>query len=358
MRSRFALRSIPSPGLCGILLGALLGALISGCTEKPQADSTQGEAGTRGTPKAAKKCTIATVVKVDGITWFERMREGVKRFAGETGHNAFLLGPPRTDAALQVQILEDMIAQGVDAICVVPYSPEALEPVLKKARSQGIVVVAHEASNLQNADAIVEAFDNHAYGAHLMDHLARLTGEKGDFAVFVGSLASKSHNEWADGALARQKERYPGMRLVCDRIEEYDRQNVAYEKTKELLRTYPDLRGIQGSASTTVLGAGLAIEEKGLQDRVALVGTGLVSETGQYLKTGSVKLLSFWDPADAGIVMNRIAVHLLEGKALADGQDLGVDGYRRLRQDPKRPSLFYGEAWVDVTKENMDRYDF
>ena len=308
---------------------------------------------------AGKKAyTIATVVKLDGIAWFDRMRQGVKKFEQDTGHECFLQGPGKADAALQVQIIEDLIAQGVDAICVVPFSVEALEPVLKKARSEGIIVVCHEASNQINADAIIEAFDNFAYGAHMMDHLAHYMHSQGDYAVFVGSLTSKSHNEWVDGSVARRKEAYPNMRLVTNRIEEYDDQNVAYEKTKELIKAYPNLGGIQGSASTTAVGAGLAVEERGLQGQIAVVGTGLVSQCRQYLANDSVKLISFWDPADAGYAMNQIALRLLEGKTLADGIDLGMPGYRAIRQDPNKPILFYGSAWVDVTKENMDDYDF
>jgi simple sugar transport system substrate-binding protein len=305
-----------------------------------------------------KKYTIATVIKLDGIAWFDRMRQGVKKFTQDTGHECFLLGPPKSDAALQVQIIEDLIAQGVDAICVVPFSVESVEPVLQKARRKGIIVVCHEASNQTNADAIIEAFDNHAYGAHLMDHLARYMNQQGEYAAFVGSLTSRSHNEWVDGAVARRKEKYPDLRLVVDRIEEYDDQNTAYEKTKELIKAYPNLKGIQGSASSTAVGAGLAIEEKGLQDKIAVVGTGLVSQCKPYLESGSIKLISFWDPADAGYVMNRIAVMLLDGQALADRMDLGVAGYHEIRQDRDKPFLFYGSAWVDVTKENMEKYDF
>jgi len=256
------------------------------------------------------------------------MREGVKKFGEDTGHRCFLLGPPQADAALQVQIVEDVIAQGVDAICIVPFSVEAVEPVLQKARDLGIVVVSHEASNQMNADAIIEPFDNFAYGVHLMDHLAFYMNENGDYAVFVGSLTSKSHNGWIDGAIDRQKEQYPEMNLVTERIEEYDNQNIAYEKTKELIKAYPNLEGIQGSASTTAAGAGLAVEERGLQDKIAVVVSGLVSQCQQYLESGSVKLISFWDPADAGYVMNEIAVTLLEGRNISDGYDLGVDGYR------------------------------
>ncbi len=299
-------------------LALFLAILTSGCerreptvTESPRLEVSN------------RRYTIATVVKLDGIAWFNRMRTGVQRFASETGHDCFLQGPPRADAALQVRLIEDLIAQGVDALCVVPFSVEALEPVLQKARRQGIIVVCHEASNQLNSDAILEAFDNQEYGAHLMDHLARFMGGQGEFAVFVGSLASTSHNEWVDGALARQREQYPNLKLVRDRLEENDDQNTAYEKTKELLKTYPNLKGIQGSASTTAAGAGLAVEERNLQNRVAVVGTGLVSQSRQYLENGSVKLISFWDPADAGYAMNRLAELLLEGKGLPESLELG-----------------------------------
>src|SRR5688500_8567341 len=51
-----------------------------------------------------KSYTIATVVKVDGIAWFDRMREGVEQFKSETGADVWMVGPSSADAAAQVQI--------------------------------------------------------------------------------------------------------------------------------------------------------------------------------------------------------------------------------------------------------------
>ena len=120
------------------------------------------------------------------------MEEGVKEFGAETGINASLVGPAQADAAQQIPIIEDLIAQGVDALCVIPMDPEQLDPVLQKAMDAGIVVVTHEASNQQSMHFDIEAFDNRAYGAGLMDQLAALMGEEGEYAVFVGSLGSKT----------------------------------------------------------------------------------------------------------------------------------------------------------------------
>ena len=312
--------------------------------------------GAAGTATAQdKKPTIATIVKISGIQWFNRMEEGVKKFAADTGDNAFQVGPAKADAQLQVQLVEDMIAQGVNAIAIVPFAPEAVEPVLKKAMDAGIKVVAHEASAIQNADYDIEAFQNGAYGEHLMKALGECMGGKGEYAVFVGSLTSKSHNEWVDGAIAYQKANFPEMTLVGSKNETFDDQQQAYAKTQELLRAFPNVRGFQGSASTDVGGIGLALEERGMAGDTCVMGTSLPSIASQYLETGAVDMISFWDPALAGYAMNKLAVMLINGEPVTDGMNLGVEGYEKLSLDGK---VLYGQAWVDVTKENMAEYPF
>ena len=308
-----------------------------------------------------KEFAIATVVKVDGIAWFDRMRDGVKQFKKDTNHDTWMLGPSQADAAAQVQIIENLIAQGVDAICVVPFSVEAVEPVLKKARDRGIIVIAHEASNIKNADYVIEAFDNFAYGEELMRHLGEFMGGEGSYTATVGSLTSKSQNEWIDGAVAYQKENFPKMKLVTKRLETYDDANTDYNKLKEALLTYPDLKGIVGGPMPTSAGAGKLIMEKGLKDKLFFAGTGLVSVAGEYIKEGAIQYIQFWDPAVAGYAMNTLAVMALSGKKdqIKAGLNLGIDGYTELLvPDQKKPNLLYGAGWVGVTSENMDKYNF
>ena len=66
----------------------------------------------------AKDYTIAVVVKGNTNGWFVRMEEGIKRYAEETGINAYMTGPSDTDSAQQIQILQDVVSQNPDAICV------------------------------------------------------------------------------------------------------------------------------------------------------------------------------------------------------------------------------------------------
>lgn len=298
---------------------------------------------------------IATVVKIAGIQWFNRMEEGVKQYAADTGNDAFQVGPAQADPQQQAALIEDMIAQGVNALAVVPMSPEALEPVLKRAMDAGITVITHEAASQQNTNYDIEAFVNEDFGANLMEQMATCMGGEGEYAVFVGSLTSQTHNQWVDGAIAYQKEKYPNMVLVGDKNETFDDQQKAYEKAQEVLRAYPNVKGLQGSASTDVAGIGLAVEEKGLGDKTCVFGTSLPSIAGQYLDTGAVDGIGFWDPSVAGYAMNKLATMVMNGETVTDGMDLGLPGYNKVKLDGK---VIYGQAWVNVNKANMADYPF
>jgi simple sugar transport system substrate-binding protein len=67
-------------------------------------------------------------------------------------------------------------------------------------------------------------------------------------------------------------------------------------------------------------------------------------------------MISFWDPALAGYAMNTIAVRMLDGQTIAAGANLGLPGYESLVQSKDKPNLFFGSAWIDLTKDNVDQY--
>lgn len=307
------------------------------------------------TTATADETSIATVVKIAGIQWFNRMEEGVNKYAEDHGVNAFQVGPAQADPQQQAALIEDMIAQGVDALAVVPMSPEALEPVLGRAMEQGITVITHEAAAQQNTHYDIEAFRNEDFGANLMEQLATCMGGEGEYAVFVGSLTSQTHNQWVDGAIAHQEANYPNMTLVGDKNETFDDAQNAYQKAQEVLRAFPNVKGMQGSASTDVAGIGLAIEERGMEDETCVFGTSLPSIAGQYLETGAVDGIGFWDPSVAGYAMNKLAMMVMNGEEVTDGMDLGLEGYESVALEGK---VIYGQAWVNVNKDNMADYPF
>jgi simple sugar transport system substrate-binding protein len=312
-----------------------------------------------GQKKAGDQLEIVMVVKLEGVAWFDNMRLGIQEFNNKYDRvNAYQIGADTADPAAQVALVEDLIAKQVDAILVVPNDPEALVPAFRKANDNGILTFTHEASVQRQVSYDVEAFDNFAFGRHMMDIMAEWMNREGQWVPFVGHLTSTTHNEWVDGEIAQAKEKYPKLKQVTSRIEEQENQQIAYEKTLELLKTYPNLKGIMGSAMSTQPGAAQAIEEKGLVGKVASFGTGLPSVTGEYIMSGASQSFSFWVPADAGFVTAEVALRTLEGKEIKEGDNLGKPGYESItiEHNDSGVPVIYGAAWVSVNKENLDEW--
>ena len=334
-----------------IVLATFCAAIFTGCGSNPAPAPAAAP-----TPAAPAKIVIANLPKAVGGAWFNRMKVGVDKYAQENKVDAFQTGPSKGDSALQAQSLEDLISQKVSAITVVPVAPEALEPILKKAMSAGIIIISHEAAGIKNANYDVEAFDNAEYGKRFMDRMGALTGGAGEYAVTVGSLTAKSHVEWADGLVARQKEKFPNMKLVTTSyVESGYNQQTSYQRTMELIKKYPNLKGVFCASATDLPGAALAIEEASKINQIVLVGNGLVSANKDYIKSGAIKYLAFWDPADAGYVMTKVAHMLKTGKKVNNGDNLGVKGYEKVKVEG---NIIRGEAWIDVTKENVGNFNF
>ena len=238
--------------LVALLLAVVMVFGLVACSD------TNTKTPTNGTEeqKNDKDYEIVVIAKNAESTWGIRQELGVKWFADETGINAYQVGPSSVDASVQLQLLEDAIAQGVDAICIVPVDVESVESALERARKQGIIVIANEGTAVVNKDYSLDAFNNDAFGEFMMESLASQMGGSGEYTTMVGSLSNGSHSIWQDAGVAYATEKYPDMTLLPDdpRVESNDDTEKAYEKTKELLKKYPDLKGIVGASSADLPG--------------------------------------------------------------------------------------------------------
>ena len=341
----------------GIAIAAAVG--LSACvddTAGPSAGTSSGAGGGGGD----KKYNIAVVPKDSTNPWFVRMEVGVKKFAADTGLNVYQKGPATTDATQQAQVIRDLIAQKVDALCVVPVDPGALEPVLKEAMDAGITVITHEGATQQNTKYDIEAFNNAAYGGFIMQNLAEAMGEEGTYTTMVGHVTNASHNEWADGGVAYAKEKFPKMVLLEaePRVESQDDGEVAYQKAKELMKKYPDLKGIMGTSSFDAPGVARAIDELGLKGKVFTAGTGMPAANKQILVDGSVSALTLWDPADSGYALAALAKKILDGDKIEGSVNLGVKGYEDMKFAEGSTKVLEGNGWVVINKDNVDDFGF
>lgn len=353
--------------LLALALGVVCTMSFAGCGDGGSADQKAEKSVERvvettdvATQGEKKDWKIAVVVKDSSNGWFARMEQGVNQYATDTGINAYQKGPASTDAAQQVQVIQDVINQGIHALCVVPVDPAACDPVLKEARDKGIIVITHEGSTCNNVDYDLEAFNNAGYGAFIMDKLQESMGGKGVYTTMVAHLTNASQNEWANGAVAQQKAKYAGLQLLDNpqRVESANNSEKAYQVAKEVLKSHPEVTGFVGTSSMDTPGIARAINELGLKGKVFVVGTGMPNECRTLIKDDSLSYITLWDPAEAGYAMCVLARQVLEGKMPQKGTDLGLKSYNNLQMSADNPRLFMGAGWIAINKDNVDQYNF
>ena len=305
---------------------------------------------------AKDQLEIVMCAKHEGISWFDDMRVGVEQFGKDYDVNAYQIAPEGGDPAKQVLMVEDLIAKGVDAICVVPNDPMSMVPVIKKAREAGIIVISHEAQQLEGVvDYDMESFINEDFGRIMFEAVAESMNYEGEYTGFVGALTMQTHMQWFNAGVELQKEKYPKMTLVTDGpIEDKNDEKLAYDRVIEVLKTYPNLKGIYGCTVATCAMGALALEERGIKD-IGIAGLGLPSVNGPYLKSGYLYKAHCWRPADAGYVSCLIAYKMLQGEEIKDGINLVKDGYENCTL---KGDIIFGNAPLILSADNVDDYNF
>ena len=336
---------------------------LCACGQQPAADTPAADAPAADAPAADAPAAdgkdvpkIAYVAQVIGQAWWDYVRVGVEQWSEDTGYEVIYKGPTEVDAAAQIQILTDVISQGIDILCFSPVDPDACEPILKEAREKGIIVISTEATGMENIDFDVEAFDEAGMGGFLMKNLAEQMGEEGEYITMVGGMTLESHNNWADAAVAYQQEHYPNMVLVADeRVSSESDAERAYNLVKELKVKYPNLKGILGTSSLDAPGAARAISEMGFTGEMFATSVALPSETFNYLEDGTLQVVGLWDPAISARVQLNAALKLYYGEEIVDGTDLSEPGYESIIIAGK---VIVGDAALAITKDNYKDYNF
>ena len=349
--------------ILALLMTAAMAISLAACAAAPATGSAPAAAPAESAGETAEAPsgdtpTIAFVPKVEGQAWWDYVHSGVDEWAAEKGIDVIYKGPTEIDAAAQVQIMTDLVNQGVDILCFSPNDPDACEAICKEARDKGIIVIATEASGMQNVDFDIEAFDEAGMGGFLMDQLAAQMGEEGQYITMVGSMTMESQNNWADAAVARQEAQYPNMELVPDaRVADDSDAEKAYELTKELIQKYPDLKGICGTGSFDAPGAARAIEELGLNGKVFAISVAIPSEVRDYLESGALQAVGLWDPAISAKVMLNTAVKMYNGEEIKTGSDLGETGYGP-DDVTVEGTLITGNGQIAITADNVNDFTF
>lgn len=260
---------------------------------------------------------IALVVKALGIGFFEAAAKGAEEAASELGDVEIIYtGPTDTTAEGQIEVINSLIAQKVDAIAISANDADALVPTLKKAMDRGITVISWDSGVAPDGRQMhLNPSSNPLIGNMIIKLAADHLPEGGDVALLSATSTATNQNIWID-EMKKVMSDYPNINLVAT-VYGDDLADKSYREAQGLMQSYPDLDAIIAPTSVGIVAAAQAVADAGKIGEVNVTGLGLPSEMAGAIDSGASQSFAIWNPIDLGYAATMIAHGLASGQAEA-----------------------------------------
>ena len=272
--------------------------------------------------RAQDKPRYAMLVRVLGNTAFELARVGAEEAANELGVELIYTGPTENTAEGQVELINSLIAQRVDAIMLTANDETALSPSLKRAAQRGIKIVTWDQDTEPSARSLYIAAATNAQIALAPAKIALdLTGGEGEVGIVSGPASSTTQNDWVNELirLTKEDDAFKGL-SVAEVAYGDERSDKAYNEALGLVSKYPDIKAIVAYSSIALSAAAQMVTDQNLIGKIGVTGLGFPNEMSAYVLSGAVPAFAIWNMSDVGYT-TLYATH-----ALIDGEITGAAG--------------------------------
>ncbi|NBD23875.1 substrate-binding domain-containing protein [Paenibacillus glycinis] len=267
---------------------------------------------------------IQVIVKStdDSIEFWQVMKAGIEVAASEFGATVEVTGS-RTDADVdeQIALVREAIDKKPDAIILAANDSSRLVPVSEQVAKQGIDFFIVDSGIDSKIAKSVIATDNRKAGQEAGMEMLRRLRAPAEIAIINYAATAASLKDRERGARA-VLERRPGITVLDTYNAEGQREN-AYEIAKRIIRQHPNLRGIVGLNEPASVGAGRAIRELKLQDRIALIGFDSSVDEIKQLEEGVMQATIIQKPFQMGYLSIKTAVDAIRRKPVPEAIDTG-----------------------------------
>ena len=298
---------------------------------------------------------IALVVKALGIGFFEAAAEGAEEAAAELGNVEIIYtGPTDTTAEGQIEVINSLIAQNVDAIAVSANDTDALVPALKKAMDRGITVISWDSGvAAEGRELHLNPSSNPLIGNMIIKLAADHLPDGGQVAVLSASATATNQNTWI-AEMEKVMGNYPGIEVVGT-VYGDDLADKSYREAQGLMQTYPDLDAIIAPTSVGIVAAARAVEDEGKVGQVNVTGLGLPSEMAGAIESGASQSFAIWNPIDLGYSATMLAYNLATDVAeAAPGAEIPMGRMGSLTLDDNNEGAMADPFVYDAS--NIDQF--
>lgn len=279
--------------------------------------------------------TVAFIPKLTGNSFFEAANDGAQKYGEEWGINVEYMGSATASVTDQLEVIQQAIDAGVDAISISSVDATALDEKLQEAIDAGIVVTTWDSDVSSNARSLmVSQGTAEILGAMLVDMGADALTNRGvdvngevKYVWHYSQASVADQNSWYVAGEKYIQENYPSWEVVSDPFYSEQDSQKSVSIGESILEAYPDVDLIICNDSTALPGQAQAAQNKGLTaEDITITGFCTPSGMTAYLDAGIVEQWGLWDCGIQGALGCYFAAYLAAGNEVSAGDTVDVPG--------------------------------
>jgi ribose transport system substrate-binding protein len=277
---------------------------------------------------STSKPTVALVLKTLNHPFFVDMRRGAQEAADRLGVTLQVQAAEREiDVEKQMQIVENMIQTGIQALCITPSGSREIVSALVKAKDAKIPIIVVDtrvdAKAAADAGVRTETFvgsDNYEGGKLAGEYLVKASGGK----AHVGILEGIPGHETGDSRLRGFRDAVkasPGITVVASQPANWERDQ-GFNVFQNILQAHADVDTVFACNDIMALGAIEAIAAAGKAGRIRVLGFDAIDDARRAITEGRMTATVAQYPDEMGRAAIEAAVKAMKGEAVP--ADIGV----------------------------------
>jgi ribose transport system substrate-binding protein len=280
-------------------------------------------------PVSAAEVTIPVIVKDTTSAYWQIVLAGARQAGKDLSVNVPELGAQsESDINGQISILENAVASNPAAIVIAPTQFQALGKPIDEAAKKVKIIGIDSAADSKAFTSFLTT-DNVQGGRIAADGLADAIKQKygkaeGEVALITSLPGVGSLDQRAKGFKEELAAKYPGLKLVADKVAD-GQATTGLNIMTDLITANPNLRGVFASNLIMAQGAGQAIAENKVADKIMLIGFDSDDKLIGLLKDGTIKGLVLQDPYRMGYDGVKTALAASKGEKVQANVDTGAN---------------------------------
>ena len=288
---------------------------------------------------AESKVKIGVTLAMFDDVFITNVRDAMTKWAKVHPEVELTIVDAAGDTAKQVGQVENFLAQGMDAVVILPVDTTATGPMTKGIVKAGkpLVYVNRKPEKLPKGVVYVGSKSIDA-GVMNMEELGKAMGGKGNLAILIGELSDEPAHGRTDGIKQVVKEQFPNIKVTREQTGHWKRESG---KTimEDWLASGQQIDGVAANNDEMALGALQAIKAAGKIGKIPVGGTDGTHDALESMDKGELNNTVFQDP-------------------VAQGGEAVNAAYLLVKKEPN-PKMVDDNVWIPyqkITKENYKSF--